>query len=473
MAEYDTADVDFLRQRIAALEKEVLVGSVYRAAVPLMRHRTPQAVAHAIVRSAGGLFDTADVLLYTSVNALPSLSTGHFAETPDHLIRRMVEAINMQDMVQTHRLHDYMQKVIGISIRAEETTIATLIIGVDRFDDGTGAALAEYSHLASIALENALVYAESKENQHFIESINDTLPDIVFIYDYDEDRSIYTNMPLLSALGYTDPGTPHMSGERLRSLIHPDDVPHVVDATRKVARSRPGNVIEVTFRVKHGDGTWHWLWSRNTAFRHDENGRTLQMFGIAQDVTRRKQAEDAVRHSESRLKAIVDAAVQGIAIINDEGFIVESNPALENLLGYTSQEIKTIPAWRYTYQQDLRLENDLTSSLLDGVSDFYHYQKRYIRKDGSTFLGRFTGQMLDDDTGVGMVEDITVQRQNEERIHPRGVKRRDTSAGLHPRHQRKTCDGAGTPRQRTPLPYLDGKCTDHRLHPAKWRTALH
>ena len=61
--------------------------------------------------------------------------------------------------------------------------------------------------------------------------------------------------------------------------------------------------------------------------------------GILHDLSRRVEIEDALRKSEERLRSIVESAVDGIVVIDEQGLIHAFNPSAERLFGYRLNEV--------------------------------------------------------------------------------------------------------------------------------------
>jgi PAS domain S-box-containing protein len=110
--------------------------------------------------------------------------------------------------------------------------------------------------------------------------------------------------------------------------------------------------------------------------------------GIVRDVTERKRAEEALRDSEARIKAIVDTAVDGIITIDEQGNIEWLNPAALRTFGYTGEEllgknVKVLMPEPYHSQHDGYLDNYRRT----GIKKIIGSGREVIglRKDGSTF----------------------------------------------------------------------------------------
>ncbi|MGE5656753.1 MAG: PAS domain S-box protein [Actinomycetota bacterium] len=136
--------------------------------------------------------------------------------------------------------------------------------------------------------------AALQKSQHFIQQIADSSPNILYIYDLIEQRNIYINRQIVEILGYTPEETQAMGSQVLSILIHPDDLAQYPDHLKKIEIASEGEIFELEYRMRHKNGSWHWLISRELVFARTPEGKPKQMLGTATDITARKQVEDEI-----------------------------------------------------------------------------------------------------------------------------------------------------------------------------------
>ena len=151
-------------------------------------------------------------------------------------------------------------------------------------------------------------------------------------------------------LGYSPDDVRQISGSlRYFDYIHPDDLDILKQAIYKTLRQ--GGPVDVAYRVRKKQGGWIWTEVHADATR-DETGWVHYISGIALDVTRRKQAEQALLVSEARHARIIKASNDGFWEWSaEQGGFSFSNRCWE-LLGYTehddvvNQGVDRLQAWR-------------------------------------------------------------------------------------------------------------------------------
>ncbi len=120
----------------------------------------------------------------------------------------------------------------------------------------------------------------------------------------------------------------------------------------------------------------------------DDQGAVVGLVGISRDMTQHKQAEAALRDSEARHRAILDAAIDGIITIDERGTIEAANPAAERLFGYPLREliganVKVLMPAPYHDRHDAYLDNYLRTGQRKIIGIGREVVGR--RKDGTVF----------------------------------------------------------------------------------------
>jgi PAS domain S-box-containing protein len=143
----------------------------------------------------------------------------------------------------------------------------------------------------------------------------------------------------------------------------------------------------------------------------DSNGKLVLAVMTSEDITARKQAERQLQATAERLGAIWDRAPVGIDLADHEGRLLEINPALQRITGYSAKELKTMTYYDLTHPEDRARNQELMTAFKEGKSDHYEIEKRYIRKNGGTIWVRVAGSRIDTEHTMGIVEDVTERKE--------------------------------------------------------------
>ncbi|OCQ94328.1 histidine kinase [Oscillatoriales cyanobacterium USR001] len=133
-----------------------------------------------------------------------------------------------------------------------------------------------------------------EESQRFIQKIATSIPNILYLYDIQQKRNVYTNCSLAEVLGYTAAEIQEMGTDILPTLTHPDDFNLLLEYWQQIEIGLDGEIFEIEYRMRHRDGSWRWLISRDTAFARDSENQITQILGTATDITERKQVEEEI-----------------------------------------------------------------------------------------------------------------------------------------------------------------------------------
>ncbi len=105
------------------------------------------------------------------------------------------------------------------------------------------------------------------------------------IYDLQDQCLEQTSGSVAALLGYSTEAIAAMEPLGLALLIHPDDLSLVADYYQHLPLLRRGELLRVEYRMRHADGSWHWLRSQEIAIVTAASGSPLQVLSVVQDIT--------------------------------------------------------------------------------------------------------------------------------------------------------------------------------------------
>jgi PAS domain S-box-containing protein len=118
--------------------------------------------------------------------------------------------------------------------------------------------------------------------------------------------------------------------------IHPDDRAHVQEAFRSLFDHKIQ--FNVEYRIQRKDGQWIWVQDRANIV--EEKAGEYLAYGLFSDITGRKRAEEALRESKERLRAILEANPDPVVMYDTEGHPQYLNPAFTKVLGWTIDDLR-------------------------------------------------------------------------------------------------------------------------------------
>ncbi|WP_051273641.1 hybrid sensor histidine kinase/response regulator [Desulfotruncus alcoholivorax] len=135
----------------------------------------------------------------------------------------------------------------------------------------------------------------------------------------------------------------------------------------------------------------------------------------------RKQLEAEIQTSRVSYSTVFNHAIIGMAVLDVEGRVLESNPALQKMLGYSGAELKGRAFTEVSHPDDIKKDLDLFRDLLAEKRERYQLEKRYVRKDGKLLWAKVSASVVRSPRGVPvliirMVEDITARKQAEKEL---------------------------------------------------------
>ncbi len=214
--------------------------------------------------------------------------------------------------------------------------------------------------------DEALVASDEKFHQ-----LADNITDAFWIRSSDMSEVLYVSPAFEQIWGrsvselYSNPGG-------WIDFLHPDDRKWVGRAFDELKGKK--TTLEVEYRILRAEGEIRWI--RTRAFPvNDNSGRLIRYAGIVTDITEQKRADEALRESESRLRAIVDTEPECVKLIAADGALLEMNPAgLRMIEADSFDQVKSQNINQLIVKEHRGAFRDLTRRVFQGESGALEFE---------------------------------------------------------------------------------------------------
>jgi PAS domain S-box-containing protein len=217
--------------------------------------------------------------------------------------------------------------------------------------------------------------------------------DLIVIVD--RDLVISQNSPRgQNFFGYDDDIA--MGGSVFR-LMHPDDRPAVELALQRMFDEESDEIVNLRYRAQHSDGHWMVVEARGHPLRVAGAPATQAVF-IARDLTDTVAAEAQLAESRETTRAILDAAIDSIIVIDRNLTILEASPGTESLHGVSADERVGKQVDERVFTEDRQMVHDAFVAAFenDGAVSF---RARMHHVDGRLITIEVRGRTLRDSDG--------------------------------------------------------------------------
>ncbi len=268
-------------------------------------------------------------------------------------------------------------------------------------------------HELEIRQQHIKIKEDLEESEQRFKAIFDSATDGIILMDIESNKLYLGNKSACQILGY--------SLNELKNLkiadIHPEDkLPHVTEQIERQVRREITITKDIPLKRKDGSVFYTDINSSPIVL----SGRTYLM-GIYRDITERKEAEDALRYSEERLRLMFESVSDGIKVVDLNGVITDVNSKAVEIHGYGSRDellgsdsFETIAP----YDRE-RAAIHMKTTLALGSSGPIEYS--LLKRNGTEFSGELSASLLKNSFGqptgfIIVIRDITERKKMEEQL---------------------------------------------------------
>ena len=258
-----------------------------------------------------------------------------------------------------------------------------------------------------------------QEAENRYRALVENLPVVTYVSESTPDE--------LDVLRYVAPGMEQLSGYRpgecvdvpdfWAGVIYPEDRDRVLELSRRCDDT--GEPFDAEYRIVRKNGSVVWVHDNGGLMEREDGRITWQ--GVFQDISRRRQAEQALRETEERFRTLVEQ-LPAITYIEDASNHrnLYISPQIETMFGYTAEEWEAdLHLWERCLHPDDR-DRVMAADAAD-TGDTWSVDYRTITRDGRILWVHNEAVLIRDEYGEprywqGLTFDISERKESEERL---------------------------------------------------------
>ena len=305
-----------------------------------------------------GIFQTAPDGLFIASNTAFARMLGY--SSPQELMGLELARdvyVDVSDRLKVLREMSRRESVSGLELRLRKRDGTPIWVQTDgrTVRDPMGKVL-RYEVFALDVTERKQAEGALRESEQRFRQVTESIDEVFWLTDVARNNVMYVSPAYERIWGRTCESV-YASPRNWMTAIHPEDRSRLNDAAVTMQVS---GAYDVEYRILRPDGSVRWIHDRAFPIRNAEQ-EVYRIAGVAEDVTDRRQAEEALRTSEARKRAVLEASLDAIITIDEEGRVIEVNPATERTFGWAASEMMgrdlaemvIPPAFREAYRKGL------------------------------------------------------------------------------------------------------------------------
>ncbi len=256
---------------------------------------------------------------------------------------------------------------------------------------------------------------------------------VPYYRNYNQNNFIFIGKGILDITGYS---AEEITAETWDSLVRGRFLlsgrkSETFDESVQRARRGEMGIWQCDYEIRTRTGETRWVYDASVELL-GADGQSRGSIGIMQDITARKLSEEALRQGEEKFRTIVEQLSEGLALVDENGYVLEWNTAQEEIYKVTRSEALGKLIWDATKdvftsedaegRQRVRSKTDFKRALKTGRARYLNHPVEFIihTSDGTEIWVQQTAFAIHTEKGfrIGLLSrDITQQKHAAAEIH--------------------------------------------------------
>lgn len=234
------------------------------------------------------------------------------------------------------------------------------------------------SGLETCQIKHARTQESLRESERMLSTLIGNLPGMAYRCLNDENWTMeFISEGCHELTGYAPSDLIGNRTLAYNELIHPEDrQPAWEQVQQALAKRQPFRLV---YRIQTATGREKWVWEQGQGV-FVGNDDLLAIEGFITDITERTLAEEALRESEKRFRALLDVAPSPIVVFSQDGLVSYLNPSFTKLFGWNIEELKGKKLPYGSPEIELEASESFRRLLEEG--GLFPYETKRMTKDG-------------------------------------------------------------------------------------------
>jgi len=345
-------------------------------------------------------------------------------DKPEDIVGKKYEEIRQSDAIQEFR---EKAKQAVVSGRFTSVEISVAIPGRQNVNvelSGLPLKIQKKNAFLIVGIDithRKAIEQEIEGNRRFLNDILNISPLAIFVYDREKNRMAYFNNATCDIFGYSTVDLGKLDQYQILHMVHPDDLSKAILMNKQLGHIAIGEVVEGDYRWMKPDGDILWLHGYQTAISQSEDGSTMQILTIIQNITEITKVQEELKASEDKYRGLLEN-IPGMvyqSLYEEPNTVLFISDFFEKNTSFSRNDVleKGLSAWF-----DLVHPDDL-EKLLSEIKSFKESSKPFeveyrIRKANGEYIWvSDSGRVMYDENNKplyvnGLVMDISARKRD-------------------------------------------------------------
>ena len=253
-----------------------------------------------------------------------------------------------------------------------------------------------------------------KLSEEKFRSLSQNAPITVTRFMLENNKYEFVNEAFTQMTGYSMDEINNLPASEVNEMIFPADKERVAKAFREWVDSGYKNTLHLDYRMFTKSKEVIWL-DTYTYREFTNGGKPRTLVQICIDITEKQKADETLKQSESKFRAVAETLRAGILIIKDEN-IVYCNPYTLEISGYTMDEMKNMKFWDIVHPESREAIIKRVKARYENIQVSRDYEFKVITKSNEIRWVRANAELMDyegEKAVLSIIIDITEIKQAE------------------------------------------------------------